>query len=54
LRIFFGKEACEMAKVEYKKRYNNKNLIFVLCGTPGAGKTSLKTAILEKHRDIRL
>jgi len=43
-----------MARVGYKERHDNKNLIFVLCGTPGTGKTSLKTAILEKHRDIKL
>jgi len=45
---------CQMARADCKRRYNNKNLIFVLCGPPGAGKTSLKIPVLEKHRDIRL
>lgn len=37
-----------------RRERNNKNLIFVLCGPSGAGKTSLKIAILERHRDIRI
>ena len=45
---------CQMARVDCKWKYNNKNLIFVLCGPPGAGKTSLKIPILERHPDIRL
>lgn len=45
---------CQMAKTDYKGKYNNKNLIFVLCGPSGVGKTSLKIATLKKHHDIRL
>lgn len=36
------------------KKYNNRNLIFVLCGPSGVGKTNLKIALLKKHHDIRL
>lgn len=43
-----------MERTDHKEKYNNKNLIFVLCGPSGVGKTSLKIAILEKHHDIRL
>ena len=43
-----------MAKSDRRKRHDNKNLIFVLCGPSGVGKTSLKVAILERHSDIKL
>jgi len=43
-----------MAKSDCGKRHDNKNLIFVLCGPSGVGKTSLKLSILERHPDIRL
>lgn len=43
-----------MARTKYKGKCNNKNLIFVLCGPSGVGKTSLKISLLEKHHDIRL
>jgi len=43
-----------MAKSDCRKRHDNKNLIFVLCGPSGVGKTSLKVSILERHPDIKL
>ena len=43
-----------MEKANHKKKHNNKNLIFVLCGPSGVGKTSLKISILETNLDIRL
>lgn len=43
-----------MAKSDCKKKYDNKNLIFILCGPSGVGKTSLKISLLKKHRDVRL
>lgn len=43
-----------MGKTDHKKKYNNKNLIVVLCGPSGVGKTNLKIALLEKHHDIKL
>lgn len=33
---------------------HNNNLIFVLCGPSGVGKTSLKISILEMNPDIKL
>ncbi len=36
------------------KKYNNENLIFVICGPSGVGKTNLKALILERHSDIKL
>ena len=43
-----------MEKSDCRKGHDNKNLIFVLCGPSGVGKTSLKLFILERHPDIRL
>jgi len=43
-----------MRRLRRRKRYDNKNLIFVICGPSGVGKSTLKRLILEKHSDIRL
>ena len=43
-----------MEKANRREKHNNKNLIFVLCGPSGVGKTSLKISILETNLDIRL
>jgi len=41
-------------KADWQGKYNNHNLIFVLCGPSGVGKTSLKISLLEKHHDVKL
>jgi len=43
-----------MTGFNHKNRHDNKNLIFVLCGPSGVGKTSLKISLLQKHDDLRL
>lgn len=35
-------------------RCNNKNLILVLCGPSGVGKTSMKIHLLNRHSDFEL
>lgn len=35
-------------------RCNNKNLILVLCGPSGVGKTSMKIRLLNQRGDLKL
>jgi guanylate kinase len=35
-------------------KHNNKNLIFVLCGPSGVGKTSIKIRLIDQNNDLTL